>query len=97
MEEQAVGGLAWAAGEARAAARGDRGGGGGVDSVGTGGMVTWGTFGLIGTPAPFCATLLNVSRSRVGPADLERYSIGLDIFTSSRETCYIIILAFINK
>lgn len=40
VEEQAVGGLACVAGEAKAAARGDRGAGGGVDSVGTGGMVT---------------------------------------------------------
>lgn len=32
VEEQAVGGRACAAGEARAVARGERGGGGGVDS-----------------------------------------------------------------
>lgn len=36
VDEQAVGGLAAVAGDARAAARGDRGTGGGVDSVGGG-------------------------------------------------------------
>lgn len=57
VEEQAVGGRAAVAGDAKAAALGDRGGGGGVDSAV--GMVTWVSLGRI--PTPFGGTLLNVS------------------------------------
>ena len=57
VEEQAVGGRAAAAGDAKAAVRGDLGAGGGVDSAV--GMVTWFSLGRI--PTPFGGTLLNVS------------------------------------
>lgn len=53
-----MGGLAAVAGDARAAIRGDLGGGGGVDSAG--GIVTCASFGRI--PTPFGGTLLKVSR-----------------------------------
>lgn len=68
VEEQAVGGLAAVAGEAKAAARGDLGAGGGVDSAV--GIVTCASLGRI--PTPFGGTLLKVSIFSICPADLEQ-------------------------
>lgn len=63
VEEQAVGGRAAVAGDAKAAARGDLGGGGGV--VSDGGMATCASRDR--TPTPFGGTLLNVSMFSIGP------------------------------
>lgn len=71
VEEQAVGGRAAVAGDARALPRGDRGGGGGVDSGG--GIDTWASLGL--TPTPLGGTLLNVSNWSIWPADLLQMQI----------------------
>lgn len=74
MEEQAVGGLATAAGDASVAVRGDLGAGGGVLSCVKEVVATWERRGLIVAPLaePFPGIRLKVSSMSAWPADLER-------------------------
>lgn len=74
VEEQAVGGRATAAGDARMAVLGDRGAGGGVPSWGKEVVATWERRGLEVAPLAeqFPGVRLKVSSRSVGPADLKR-------------------------
>lgn len=73
VEEQAVGGLATAAGDARIAVLGDLGAGGGVPSWGKELVATWERRGLTVAPLaqPFPEIRLKVSSMSDWPADLE--------------------------
>lgn len=90
MEEQAVGGLATAAGDAKIVVRGDLGAGGGVDSWGKL-VTTWERRGLTVAPLvdPFPEIRLNVSSVSIWPADLKEINYKILYLYIINDTSYL--------